>query len=49
MRSLIELPVVLLICLVVVGSYRGWFGLSSGSPDTEGNKVNVDASVDKGK
>lgn len=49
MRSLIKLVVVLLICLVGIGFYRGWFSLSNAGPDTEGNKVNVNMSVDKGK
>ena len=49
MRSLIKLLVVFLICLVGIGLYRGWFGLSSPSPNTEGNKVNVNVSVDKAK
>ena len=33
MRSLIKLLVVLLICLVGVGFYRGWFSLSNSGPD----------------
>ncbi len=49
MRSLIKLLVVLLICLVGIGFYRGWFSLSNSTPDKEGNKVNVNVSVDKGK
>ena len=49
MRSLIKVLVVLLICLVGVGFYRGWFSLSTSSPDKEGDKVNVNMSVDKGK
>ena len=49
MRSLIKLLVVLLICLVGIGFYRGWFSLSNSSPDKEGNKANVNMSVDKGK
>jgi len=51
MRSFIKLLVVLLVCLVGVGLYRGWFNFSSSSRDTEGDKVdvNVNVSVDKGK
>ena len=49
MRSLIKVLVVLLICLVGIGFYRGWFSLSSSKPDAEGDKVNVNVSVDKGK
>lgn len=49
MRSLVKLLVVFLICLVGIGLYRGWFSLSRSNPDTEGNKVNVNVSVDKAK
>jgi hypothetical protein len=49
MRSLIKVLAVLLICLVAIGFYRGWFSLSTSSPNTEGKKVNVDLSVDEGK
>jgi hypothetical protein len=49
MRSLIRLSVTLLICLIVVGLYQGWFSLSNPTPETEGSKVNVSVSVDKGK
>ncbi len=51
MRSLIKLLVVLLICLIGFGFYRGWFTFSSSKPDARGNKVNVNVnvSVDKGK
>ena len=40
---------VLLVCLVGIGLYQGWFSLSSPSPDTESNKVNFNVSVDKSK
>jgi hypothetical protein len=49
MRSLIKVLAVLLLCLVGIGFYRGWFSLSSSKPDAEGKKVNVTVSVDKGK
>ena len=49
MRSLIKLLAVLLVCLIGIGLYRGWFSLSSSTPDTEGDKVNVTLSVDKSK
>ena len=35
MRSLIKLLVVLLICLVGIGFYWGWFSLSNPGQDTE--------------
>ena len=47
MRSLIKLLVVLLICLVGIGIYRGWFTMSTPPPNADGDKVNF--SVDKGK
>ena len=49
MRSLIKVLVVLLICLVGLGFYRGWFTLSTRDHDVNDNKVNVNMSVDEGK
>ena len=49
MRSLIKLAIVLLICFVAIGFYRGWFSFSRSSPDAQGDKVNVNMSVDKDK
>ena len=49
MRSLIKLLAVLVICLVGIGFYLGWFNVSRPNPGTEGNKVNVNLSVDKDK
>jgi hypothetical protein len=49
MRSLIKLSVVLVICFIGIGFYLGWFSLSRPNPDTDGNKANVDLSVDKAK
>ncbi len=50
MRLLIKLLVVLVICLVGIGLWQGWFGISrSPNPDANGNKVNVNVSVDKEK
>ena len=48
-RSIITVLFVLLICVVAVGFYRGWFTLSSRSADAGSNKVNVSLTVDKGK
>ena len=47
-RSYFSVLFVLLLCVVAVGFYRGWFTLSSHSPDT-GSKVNVNLTVDRGK
>ncbi len=49
MRSHLKLVIVLLSCLVGIGFWRGWFSISSPRSDTEGDKVNVNMSVDKGK
>ena len=48
-RSYISVLFVLFLCVVAVGFYRGWFTLSSPSPDTGSNKVNVNLTVDQGK
>jgi hypothetical protein len=49
MRSFIKLLIVLLVCLVGIGLYRGWFSFSRSSPGVEGDKINVNVSVDKVK
>jgi hypothetical protein len=49
MRSLFKLLIVLLICVVAIGFYRGWFSVSRSHPNPEDNKVNVNVSVDKAK
>jgi hypothetical protein len=48
-RSGISVLFVLLVCVIAFGFYRGWFTLSSRSPDAGSNKVNVNLTVDKGK
>jgi hypothetical protein len=40
---------VLVVGVVAVGFYRGWFSLSSRSPDAGSNKVNVNLTVDRDK
>lgn len=49
MRSLIKLAAVLLVLLVGIGFYLGWFSLTRSNPEPEGEKVNVNLSVDKAK
>jgi Asp-tRNA(Asn)/Glu-tRNA(Gln) amidotransferase B subunit len=49
MRSLIQLSAMFLICFVGIGFYLGWFSLSRPNPDTDGNRANVNVSVDKAK
>ena len=47
MKSIFKLLIVLVICLVGVGFYRGWFSFSGPSGNPEKDKINV--SVDKEK
>ena len=49
MRSLLNLAVLVLVCLVGIGLWRGWFHFSSPSTEPGGNKVDVNVSVDKSK
>lgn len=49
MRSLVKVLIVLVVILIAIGFYRGWFGFSRSVSDQEGNKVEVKMSVDKGK
>ena len=46
---LIKWLFILVLCLGVIGFWRGWFSLSSPKPDVAGDKVNVSVSVDRGK
>jgi hypothetical protein len=48
-RFIITVVVVMLVGVVAVGFYRGWFALSSRSPDAGSNKVNVSLSLDPDK
>ena len=48
-RFIITAVVVLLIGVVAVGFYRGWFTLSSRNPDAGSNKVNVNLGMDPDK
>ena len=47
MFSLVKWLFVLLLCLGVIGFWRGWFSLSGPKPDVAGDKVNVNAPADK--
>lgn len=47
-RTIITVLLVL-VAVVAIGFYRGWFTLSSHSPDAGTNKVNVNLTVDRGK
>jgi hypothetical protein len=48
-RNIITVVLVLVIGVVAVGFYRGWFTLSSRSPDAGSNKVNVNLTLDRDK
>lgn len=48
-RNLITVVLVLLLCVVALGFYRGWFALSSTSPGTGSNRVNFNLTVDPDK
>ena len=48
-RNLVAVVLVLLLCLVAFGFYRGWFALSRSSPDSGGSKIDVNLRVDEDK
>jgi hypothetical protein len=49
MRFLLRVAIVLLLCLLGIGLYRGWFTFSRSNSNADPNKVNASVSVDKGK
>ena len=49
MFSLLRAAMTLLICVLIVGFYLGWFTFSRPTPDPRSNKVNINVSVDKSK
>jgi hypothetical protein len=49
MRSLFTLLIVLVICGVGLGFYLGWFSISKPNPGAQGDKVNMNVTVDKAK
>ncbi len=49
MGLLLKLAVVLVICLVIIGFWQGWFTISRNpAPDADG-KTNISVSVDRNK
>jgi hypothetical protein len=48
-RTVITVLLVLLVGVAALGFYRGWFALSSRSPEAGSNKVNVNLTVDRDK
>ncbi len=49
MFSMLRLAMTLLICILAVGFYLGWFSFSRPAPDPRSDKVNINVSVDKDK
>ena len=47
--TFVKVLVVLVLCVVGFGFYRGWFTLSRSSPDTGSNKVNINLTLDPDK
>jgi hypothetical protein len=48
-NKLLLVVLVLVICVVGFGFYRGWFALSSSNVDKGSNKVNVNLTMDGNK
>jgi len=49
MFGMLRAAFTLLICILAVGFYLGWFSFSQSPPDPQSNKVNINVSVDKKK
>jgi hypothetical protein len=49
MFSLLRGLIFLVLCLIGIGLFRGWFSFSNPTCDTQSDKVNVSVSVDAGK
>ena len=49
MNRLFAVLIVLVLVVVGFGFFRGWFALTSRSPDVGGNKVNINLTVDGDK
>ena len=49
MFGLLRLAMTLLICILAIGFYLGWFSFSKAPPDPRSNKVNINVSVDENK
>ena len=48
-KNLFAVLVVIVLVVIGVGFYRGWFALSSSTADQGSNKVNVNLTVDRDK
>jgi hypothetical protein len=49
MKKFAMVLALLLLCVVAFGFYRGWFSMSSSSPGSGSNKVNISLTVDPDK
>ena len=49
MKRLLAVLIVLVLLVIGVGFYRGWFTVSKSDPDAGDNKVNVNLTVDGDK
>ena len=49
MFGLLRLAMTLLICILAIGFYMGWFSFNQMPSDPQSNKVNINVSVDKNK
>ena len=49
MRKLLAVVLVLVVCVVGFGFYRGWFALSSPDPAGGSNEVNINLATDPDK
>lgn len=49
MKKVIAVVIVLAVCAVGFGFYRGWFALSNPSPTAGSNEVNVNLATDTDK
>jgi hypothetical protein len=45
-RAFWKVVLILTLCVIVLGFYRGWFTISSHSRETQDNKVDVTLTVD---
>lgn len=49
MKKVFAVLIVVVLLVIGVGFYRGWFALSSGDADTGNNKVNINLTMDGDK
>jgi hypothetical protein len=49
MKKILAVVIVLAVCAVGFGFYRGWFALSSPSPSAGSNEVNINLATDTDK